>query len=80
VDGEREFLEEFTSAIGTKRIHFVPRDNIVQKAEFNKKTVTEFDSKVNQALEYKQLGAKILENEEFVIPNRWPWTNWKPWS
>ena len=43
VDGEREFLEEFTAAIGTQMIHFVPRDNIVQKAEFNKKTVTEFD-------------------------------------
>ena len=32
VDGEREFLEEFTAAIGTHMIHFVPRDNIVQKA------------------------------------------------
>lgn len=37
VDGEREFVEEFTAAIGTQLLHFVPRDNIVQKAEFNKK-------------------------------------------
>lgn len=69
VDGEREFLEEFTAAIGTKMIHLVPRDNIVQKAEFNKKTVTEFDSTVNQANEYKELGRKIVENDNFVIPN-----------
>jgi len=68
VDGEKEFLEEFTAAIGTKMIHFVPRDNIVQKAEFNKKTVTEFDAEQNQANEYRELGRKIIENEDFVIP------------
>ena len=68
VDGEKEFLEEFTKAIGTKMIHFVPRDNIVQKAEFNKQTVTEFQPEANQAQEYRELGRKIIENEDFVIP------------
>jgi len=68
VDGEKEFLEEFTAAIGTKMIHFVPRDNVVQKAEFNKKTVTEFGPTENQAFEYSELGRKIIENEDFVIP------------
>ncbi|WP_353116183.1 nitrogenase iron protein [Nitratidesulfovibrio sp.] len=68
VDREREFLEEFTAAIGTQMIHFVPRDNIVQKAEFNKKTVTEYDPTENQALEYSLLGQKIIENTNFVIP------------
>lgn len=68
VDGEREFLDEFTAAIGTQMIHFVPRDNIVQKAEFNKKTVTEFNPEVNQAQEYRELGRKIVENDNFVIP------------
>ena len=69
VDQEREFLEEFTSAIGTQMLHFVPRDNIVQKAEFNKKTVTEYDSGVNQAQEYSTLAQKIIDNENFVIPS-----------
>jgi nitrogenase iron protein NifH len=68
VDGEKEFLEEFTAAIGTHMIHFVPRDNIVQKAEFNKKTVTEYDPESNQAKEYSELGRKIIGNENFVIP------------
>jgi len=68
VDREREFLDEFTSAIGTQMIHFVPRDNIVQKAEFNKKTVTEYDPTENQALEYSELGRKIIENTNFVVP------------
>ena len=68
VDGERAFIEEFTEAIGTQMIHFVPRDNVVQKAEFNKKTVTEFNEKENQAFEYSELGRKIIENKNFVIP------------
>jgi nitrogenase iron protein NifH len=67
-DGEREFIEEFTAAIGTKMIHFVPRDNIVQKAEFNKKTVTEYAPNENQANEYSLLAQAIIENDNFVIP------------
>ena len=68
VDREREFLEEFTASIGTQMIHFVPRDNIVQKAEFNKKTVTEYDETQNQAKEYSELAEKIINNQNFVIP------------
>ena len=68
VDREKEFLEEFTASIGTQMIHFVPRDNIVQKAEFNKKTVTEYDETQNQAKEYSDLAEKIINNQNFVIP------------
>lgn len=68
VDREQEFIEEFAAAIGTKMIHFVPRDNIVQKAEFNKKTVIEYDPECNQASEYGELARKIIVNEDFVIP------------
>ena len=68
VDREKEFLEEFTSSIGTQMIHFVPRDNIVQKAEFNKKTVTEYDDSQNQAKEYSELAEKIINNQNIVIP------------
>jgi nitrogenase iron protein NifH len=68
VDKEREFIEEFAEAIGTQMIHFVPRDNIVQKAEFNKKTVIEYDKESNQAHEYSELARKIIANENFVIP------------
>ena len=69
VDREKEFLNEFCAAIGTQMIHFVPRDNIVQKAEFNKKTVVEYDSECNQAQEYSELARKIIENEMLVVPN-----------
>ncbi len=68
VDGERELIEEFCKIIGTQMIYFIPRDNIVQKAEFNRQTVTEFDPECNQTQEYKQLARKIIENDMFVIP------------
>lgn len=68
VDGEIELLEDFCAKIGTQMIHFVPRDNIVQKAEFNKKSVIEFDENCNQADEYKILADKIIKNKNFVIP------------
>jgi nitrogenase iron protein NifH len=68
VDREREFVEEFAASIGTQLIHFVPRDNIVQKAEFNKKTVIEYDPESNQAHEYSELARKIIENKMFVVP------------
>jgi nitrogenase iron protein NifH len=68
VDREREFIEEFTDAIGTQLLHFVPRDNIVQKAEFNKKTVTEYDETTNQANEYSILAKKLIDNKNFVVP------------
>nr|WP_276671580.1 nitrogenase iron protein [Chlorobium limicola] len=68
VDKEREFVEEFAAAIGTQMIHFVPRDNIVQKAEFNRKTVIEFAPESEQAKEYGELARKIIENKMMVIP------------
>ncbi|OAV65935.1 Nitrogenase iron protein 1 [Bacteroidales bacterium Barb6] len=69
VDREEEFIKEFAAAIGTQMIHFVPRDNIVQKAEFNKKTVIEYDDTCGQAHEYSELARKIIENQMFVVPS-----------
>ena len=68
VDGEAELLKEFCDKLGTQMIHFIPRDNIVQKAEFNKRSVIEFDDKCNQANEYNELANKIINNKNFVIP------------
>jgi nitrogenase iron protein NifH len=68
VDREREFVDEFAASIGTHMLYFVPRDNIVQKAEFNKKTVVEYDADCNQAHEYGELARKIIENTDFAIP------------
>src|ERR1035437_8114009 len=41
VDNEREMIVELAAQLGTQMIHFVPRDNDVQRAEINRKTVIE---------------------------------------
>ena len=68
VDNELELLEAFADEIGSRLIHFVPRDNIVQRAEINKKTVIAYDDESDQAQEYKDLAQAIDENDTFVIP------------
>jgi nitrogenase iron protein NifH len=68
VDNEREMIEAFAAKLGTQMIHFIPRDNMVQKAEINRKTVIEFDSAHSQADEYRTLARKIEANEMHVIP------------
>ncbi len=68
VDNELELLTAFSEKIGSRLIHFIPRDNIVQRAEINKKTVIEYDPESNQAKEYLQLAENITENNDFRIP------------
>jgi len=53
VDNEREMIEELARQLGTQMIHFVPRDNMVQRAEINRKTVIDFDPTHTQADEYR---------------------------
>jgi nitrogenase iron protein NifH len=68
VDNEREMIVEFAQRLGTQMIHFVPRDNDVQRAEINRKTVIEWNAKAPQADEYRTLGRAIDTNAMFVIP------------
>lgn len=68
VDNESAMIEELARQLGTQMIHFVPRDNMVQQAEINRKTVIEFNPEHNQADEYRALAKAIDENELFVIP------------
>jgi len=68
VDREEEIMQEFCERIGTQMIMFIPRDNIVQKAEFNRQTVIQFDPNHPQAQAYKELARRIIENKHFVIP------------
>jgi nitrogenase iron protein NifH len=68
VDNEREMIGAFAEKLGTQMIHFLPRDNMVQRAEINRKTVIEFDPAHTQADEYRTLAHKIEKNEMQVIP------------
>lgn len=68
VDHELELLEAFSRELGTQLIHFVPRDNVVQRAEIRRQTVIEYNPETAQAEEYRQLAQKIENNDSFVIP------------
>ena len=68
VDRELDLLRAFSNELGTKLLYFVPRNNIVQRAEINKKTVIEYKPDSDQAEEYRNLAKAVIENEDFVIP------------
>jgi nitrogenase iron protein NifH len=68
VDNEREMIDEFARQLGTQMIHFLPRDNDVQRAEIQKKTVIEWNPECPQADEYRKLARALDNNENFVIP------------
>ncbi|MDR1135935.1 MAG: nitrogenase iron protein [Clostridiales Family XIII bacterium] len=68
VDRENELLEAFSKELGTQLIHFIPRDNVVQHAEINRKTVIDYKPGSKQAEAYRALAKRIEENKKFVIP------------
>jgi nitrogenase iron protein NifH len=73
VDREADLIEALAEALGTHMIYFMPRDNMVQRAELNRKTVIEYDPECEQAQHYRNLAKAIDENTRQVIPS--PMTN-----
>ncbi len=68
-DKELELAEAMAEKLGSKLIHFVPRDNIVQHAELRRQTVLQYAPESKQANEYRELARKIHENSgQGVIP------------
>ncbi len=68
VDREMDLLRAFSKELGTKLLYYVPRDNIVQHAEINRKTVIEYRPDSNQAKEYRSLALAVMENKDYTIP------------
>jgi nitrogenase iron protein NifH len=68
VDRENELLHAFAQELGTQLIYFVPRDNVVQRAEINRKTVIEYAPEDHQAHEYRNLAKAVSDNTLFTIP------------
>lgn len=68
VDNEYDMIDEFAKRLGTQMIHFVPRDNDVQRAEIKRKTVIDWNPECPQADEYRKLAKAIDENQNFVVP------------
>jgi nitrogenase iron protein NifH len=68
VKNEEEVAKEFSERIGSKLVHFIPRDDIVQSAEINRKTVVEYAPESNQTRVYRDLADEIIKNKNFDIP------------
>ena len=68
VDNEYQMIDELAKKLGTQLIHFVPRENMVQRAEIHRKTVIDYEPTHPQADEYRELAKKIHENRNLVIP------------
>lgn len=68
VDREIDLLRAFAAELNTQLIYFIPRDNVVQRAEINRKTVIEYAPDSSQANEYRRLAKAIDENTFFTIP------------
>ena len=65
---EDELIMELARQLGTTMVHFVPRDNVVQRAEIRRMTVIEYEPSAKQAEEYRTLARKLIDNKNFVIP------------
>jgi nitrogenase iron protein NifH len=68
VDREHELLAAFAKELGTRLVFFIPRNNMVQRAEINRKTVIQYAPEDSQAQEYRSLAKAIDENTSFTIP------------
>jgi nitrogenase iron protein len=67
-DREDELIEALAAKLGTTMIHFVPRDNEVQRAEIRRMTCIEYNPQAKQSDEYRALANKVIENKNLTIP------------
>lgn len=68
MDNERELVEEFAQKLNTQLLYFIPRDNLVQHAELQRKTVIEQAPESAQADEYRALARTLDQNTQFAVP------------
>jgi nitrogenase iron protein NifH len=68
VDNERELVDAFARKLNTKLLYFIPRNNIVQRAELRRKTVMEYAPDCAQAEEYRALADALDANADFSVP------------
>lgn len=68
VDNERELVEAFAKELNTQLLYFLPRDNVVQRAELQRKTVIQHDPHCRQAEEYRALARAVEGNRYFTVP------------
>jgi len=68
VKNEKKIIENFAKKLWTEMIAFIPRDNLIQEAEANKKTIIEYAPDSELAWIYEKLSINIENNNKFIIP------------
>ena len=68
VKDEEEIVNEFASLLSTNVISVIPRSDLVQKSEYNAKTVLEMFSDSEQADVYRNLVDTIMSNDSYSSP------------
>lgn len=68
LDNEEEVVSRFARKIGTKVIGVIPRNQLVQKSEYDAKTVMEKFPDSDMAGMYRELSRAIYENSDFILP------------
>lgn len=70
VDFEKEMISALAAKLGTQMLHLCQVDNVVQRAEINRKTVIEYEPENKQADETQDSGReKSGINKMHVIPD-----------
>ncbi len=66
IAGEEQLVEETAEKLQTKVVHYIPRDEVIQRCEMSGKTVAEEFPDHKMALVYKALAEKIMaeKNDE----------------
>jgi len=68
LDNEEEVVSRFARKIGTKVIGVIPRNQLVQKSEYDAKTVMEKFPDSDMAEMYRELSRAMYENSDFILP------------
>jgi nitrogenase iron protein NifH len=69
IENEEKIVSEFASAIGSRVVGVIARSQLVQKSEYDAKTVMEKFPDSKQADSYRKLAGDIYDNEKFTVPN-----------
>ncbi len=69
LDDEEKIVNDFAEKIGTQVIGLIPYSELVQKSEYDAKTVIEKFPKSEQSNSYRNLIKNIHNNNNFIVPN-----------
>ena len=76
-DKEFELVQALAAKLSTQMIHFVPRDNQVQRAEMRRMTVIEYSPEHKQAENTGRLRRRLPTTRCWWFPPPLPWTSLK---